>query len=238
MKYRLLNLVLFALCVLPSFRADAQNGYELGGLAGAASRMGFAARGMATANALSAVANGDGLSYYNPALVAFQSRPTALISTGFLSFDRNLNYVSYVQRLKPSGGFSVALINAGVSNIQGRDLEGQPTETYRTSENEFLFSFGTKLRDDFSVGVSAKILSFSLFRDVKSTTVGFDIGVLYLPTREWAFALVIGDINSKYKWDTSQIYGQGVLTLVFVDVTAGSALKTGEEISRFKADRV
>lgn len=214
MKNRFLKLVLLALWMLPSFQASAQNGYDLGGLAGAASRMGFAARGMATANALSAVAQGDGLSYYNPALVPFQTQPTALVSTGFLPFDRNLNYISYVQRLKPSGGFSVALINAGASNIQGRDLDGQPTETYKTSENEFLFSFGIKLQKDFAVGVSAKILYFSLFRDVKSTTVGLDVGLLYIPSGEWALALVLCDINSKYKWDTSQLYGQEGTTTI------------------------
>lgn len=208
MKHRLRIFLLVSLLWLLPHRVCAQTGYELAGQAGAASRLGFAARGIAAGNALSAVAHGDGLSYYNPALVPFQSQPTALISTGFLSFDRNLNYVSYVQRLKPSGGFSAALINAGTSNIQGRDLEGGPTENYKTSENEFLFSFGTKLRDDFSVGVSAKILYFSLFRDVASTTVGFDIGLLYLPSSEWTIALVLGDINSKYKWDTSQLYGQ------------------------------
>ena len=214
MKCRFLNLLLVGIFWLLPYRVHGQNGYELGGQAGVASRMGFAARGMAAGNALSAVARGDGLSYYNPALVPFQSQPTALVSTGFLSFDRNLNYISYVQRIKPSGGFSVALINAGASNIQGRDLEGEPTESYKTSENEFLFSFGTTIQDDFSVGVSAKILYFSLFRDVKSTTVGFDIGLLYSPSSEWAFALVISDINSKYKWDTSRLYGQEGTTTI------------------------
>ncbi len=214
MQSRLSDCVLFSILSLLPLWVHAQNGFELGGQAGAASRMGFAARGISAANALSAVAEGDGLSYYNPALAPFQSQPTALVSTGFLSFDRNLNYVSYVQRLKPSGGFSIALINAGVSSIQGRDLEGRPTETYRTSENEFLFSFGVKLREDFSVGVSAKILYFSLFRDVKSTTVGFDVGLVYIPSKEWTVALVVGDINSKYKWDTSQLYGRDGTTTI------------------------
>jgi len=214
MKYRTSTLLLLGLLWLLPHRVHAQAGYELGGQAGAAFRLGFAARGISAGNALSAVSQGDGLSYYNPALVPFQSQPTALLATGFLPFDRNLNYVSYVQHLKPSGGFSVALINAGASSIQGRDLEGEPTENYNTSENEFLFSFGTKLRDDFSVGVSAKILYFSLFRDVKSTTVGFDIGCLYFPSREWAIALVLGDLNSKYKWDTSKLYGRDGTTTI------------------------
>jgi hypothetical protein len=193
---------------------NAQDGFQIGGQAGSASRMGFGARGIAAANALSSATAGDALCYYNPALAPFQNQPAAIVSTGFLPFDRHLNFVSYVQHLKPSGGFSIALINAGVSNIQGRDLEGHSTESYSTSENQFLFSFGTKLKDDFAVGVSAKILYFSLFRDVKSTTVGLDVGLLYQPSKEWSLALVVGDLNSKYKWDTSRLYGRDGTTTI------------------------
>jgi hypothetical protein len=28
-----------------------------------------------------------------------------------------------------------------------------------------------------------------------------------MPIEEWAVGVVVGDINSKYKWDTSQLYG-------------------------------
>ena len=136
------------------------------------------------------------------------------MSAGFLPLDRNLNFASYTQSIKPTGGFSLAVINAGVSKIQGRDVDGRPTDTYSTSENEFLFTFGTRLRSEFAVGVSAKILYYSLFAGVKSTTVGFDLGMLYTPASEWAVAVVIADINSKYKWDTSQLYGSDGNTTV------------------------
>jgi hypothetical protein len=202
---RLLVALLYS--IAPLIIVHAQSNYDLGGLAGAATRMGFGAQGMAMANALGAVTNHDGSGYYNPAIVPFQLHPTALLSVGFLPLDRSLNYASYTQSIKPSGGFSLALINAGVSKIQGRDEDGLPTETYSTSENEFLFTFGTKMRQDFAVGVSAKILYYSLFSGVKSTTVGFDLGLLYLPSDEWSVGVVIADINSKYKWDTSQLYG-------------------------------
>jgi len=200
-------LVVFALHSAGFVGADAQTSYVLGGLAGAAMRLGSGARAMAMANALTAVTNADGTGYYNPAVVPFQALPTAQVSAGFLSLDRNLNFASYGQSLKPTGGFSLALLNAGVSKIQGRNQDGLPTETYSTSENEFLFTFGTKLRRDFAIGVSAKILYYSLFEGVKSTTVGFDLGLLYIPFEEWAVGVVVGDINSKYKWDTSQLYG-------------------------------
>ncbi|MBF8296252.1 MAG: hypothetical protein HW389_2797, partial [Bacteroidetes bacterium] len=200
-------LAVFAMHSVGSVAADAQNNYDLGGLAGAAMRLGSGARGMGMANALTAVTNADGTGYYNPAVVPYQTHPTAQVSAGFLSLDRNLNFVSYGQSLKPTGGFSLALLNAGVSKIQGRNQDGLPTETYSTSENEFLFTFGTKLHRDFAIGVSAKILYYSLFEGVKSTTVGFDLGLLYTVSEEWAVGAVVGDINSKYKWDTSQLYG-------------------------------
>lgn len=195
-------------------RAVPQNNYELAGLTGVATRMGFGARGMTMANALAAVTNQDGLSYYNPAVVPYQLHPTAMVSVGFLPLDRNLNFLSYTQSLKPSGGFSLALINAGVSKIEGRNRDGLLTETYSTSENEFLFSFGTKMQEDFAVGVSAKILYYSLFEGVKSTTVGFDVGLMYQLNEEWTVGLVVGDINSKYKWDTSQLYGHDGTTTI------------------------
>ena len=162
---------------------------------------------MAMANSLSALAGDDATGYYNPAVVPFQLRPSAMISASLLPLDRSLNFASYTQSLKPTGGFSLALINAGVSRIEGRNHDGLPTETYSTSENEFLFTFGTKLRPGFAIGVTAKILYYSLFEGVKSTTVGFDLGLLYVPAKEWSIGIVVADINSKYKWDTSQLYG-------------------------------
>jgi hypothetical protein len=208
MKHSLPIWFLLAALGVISCMAQAQTAFDLGGRPGAPFRLGFSGRGMARANTLSTVTNEDGLSYYNPAIVPFQADPTATVSVGFLSFDRNLNFASYTQRLKPSGGFSIAVINAGVSDLVGRDRNGQATETYSTSENEFLFSFGLKFEDNFSIGVSTKILYFSLFEGVKSTTVGFDVGTLYSIGPEWVLAAVVGDINSKYKWDTSRLYGQ------------------------------
>ena len=203
-----LAIVLIGVSFLMPSSSVAQNNYALGGLPGSAMRMGFGARGMTMGNSVGAMTNDDGLSYYNPAVVPFQSERTAYVSTGLLPLDRSLNFLSYSQSLKPAGGFSLAIINAGVSKLEGRNSDGLQTDTYSTSENEFLFSFGTKIRPDFAIGVSAKILYYSLFQGVKSTTVGFDLGVLYELNEEWAVGLIVGDINSKYKWDTSSLYGQ------------------------------
>jgi hypothetical protein len=188
--------------------SQMQGSSSIGGLAGAPMRMGFGARGIAMGNAMTAVISGDVQSYYNPAAVPFESEPTAIASYGVLSLDRKLNYLSYTKSLKPNAGFSLSIINAGVGNIDGRDRDGMHTETFSTSENAFFLSFGIRPAASFSAGVTAKILYYSLFEGIKSTTAGIDIGVLYLLSQEVVLGIAVQDITAKYKWDTSKLYGQ------------------------------
>lgn len=211
MAQLILNSKLSIIVLILIFRIDFANSQSsdiLGGVAGAPFRMGFAARGIGMGNALTAVPFGNVNSYYNPALLPFQPAPTVLLSYGSLSMDRRLNFVSYVQHLNPNAGFSVGVINAGVRNIEGRDNDGLPTQTYSTSENQFFFSFGISPEKTFSLGVSAKLLYYSLFDNVKSTTLGLDLGTLYSISDEMKVGFVLQDVLSKYKWDTSKLYGE------------------------------
>jgi hypothetical protein len=184
-----------------------QSSSSIAGLAGAAMRMGFGARGIAMGNSMTAVINGDLQSYYNPAIVPFQSEPTIVAAYGVLSLDRRLNYLSYTKNLKPSAGLSLSIINAGVGNIDGRNRDGIHTETYSTSENAFMLTFGLKPDPNFSFGLNVKILYYSLFEGIKSTSAAIDVGFIYLLSQEITLGAVVQDINAKYKWETSSLYG-------------------------------
>ncbi len=203
------NIFLFLLVLLAgSVFAQPSVKSELAGQPGSPLRMGFGARGIGMGNSLSALRTGEIYGYYNPALVPFQSSRTAMASFGLLSLDRRLNFLSYGQDLKPTAGIFVGIINAGVSNIEGRDVDGRRTETYSTSENAFVVSFGNRFSDKVSAGLSSKILYYRLFEGVNSTTVGFDFGLLYTVSDQWTVGATVQDVNAKYKWDTSKLYGQ------------------------------
>jgi len=203
-----LVIILSFICIPIIALSQLQSSNSISGLAGAPMRMGFGARGMAMGNAMTAVISGDLQSYYNPAIVPFGSEPTVAAAYGVLSLDRRLNYLSYTKSLKPNAGFSLSIINAGVGNIDGRDRDGIHTETYSTSENAFMLSFGIKPTSRFAFGVTAKILYFSLFEGIKSTTAAIDIGAIYLLSQEVTLGAVVQDISAKYKWDTSKLFGQ------------------------------
>jgi hypothetical protein len=181
---------------------------QTAGTAGAFARLGFGARGMGMGNAMSAVTSGELSSYYNPAASAFSEARVAGASFGILSLDRSLNFVNYTQAIKPTAGISFGLINAGVRDIDGRDGDGVQTGPLSTYENQFYLSFSNRVDPHVSFGGTIKLYYSKLYEDVKSSTVGFDIGAMVVVTDGLTIGAVIQDINSKYKWDTKAIYGE------------------------------
>jgi hypothetical protein len=194
---------------------------QIGGKAGAYSRMGFGARGMAMGNALTAVTSGDATSYYNPATIPFAEYRSATLSFGILSFDRRLNFLGFTQplgggetmvndtvRRSPRAGISFGIINSGVSNIDGRDSDGEPTGSLQTSENQAFLGFATQLKNGFAIGVNVKFLYHHLYTNVNSTTFGIDAGLLYPVNEHLTIGAAAKDFISKYAWNTNTIYGE------------------------------
>jgi len=181
---------------------------QVAGSAGAFARMGSGARGMGMGNAMTAVITGEIQSYYNPALAAFSDQRTAGATFGFLSLDRHLNFLNYIQPIRPTGGISFGLINAGVSNIDGRDADGEKTGDLSTSENQVFLAFSNRLDQRVAIGVAVKLHHSKLYDQVSSTTVGFDLGLCILVADDISLGGAVQDLGSKYKWDTQAIYDQ------------------------------
>ena len=195
---------------------------DISSLPGAFSRMGFGARGMGMGNALSAVTEGNLVSYYNPALSVFQQGNSFTTSYSMLSLDRSLNFLNYTKRFefgqktnpdsstspRSTAGISIGLINAGVSNIDARDDEGVKTGTLSTSENQFFVSVANRFSQKLSIGFTFKFYYYKLYQSITSTGLGFDVGALYLLDESMTVSLMISDINSRYQWDTGSLYGQ------------------------------
>ena len=184
---------------------------QIGGAPGAYARLGFGARGMAMGNAMTAVISGDISGYYNPAAIPLTSTRAGMGSFGILSLDRSLNFLGYTQALPPDAGISAGFINGGVSNIDGRDADGEQTGTLKTSEDQLFLGFGLRFQSGFSIGLNLKILYYHLYTDFTSLTAGLDFGVLYRATDALTFGVTVKDVNSKYKWDSTPLYGdQGI----------------------------
>jgi hypothetical protein len=194
---------------------------SISSMPGAFSRMGFGARGIGMGNAMSALVDGNLVSYYNPALTVYQENNSFQTSYSFLSLDRALNFLNFTRRFefysskdssvenpKPraTAGISVGIINSGVSKIDGRDNQGIKTGDLSTSENQFFLGLANRFSDKLSIGVSIKFYYYKLYEEISTNSVGIDIGALYRINDMWNLSLMVADINSKYKWDTSPVY--------------------------------
>jgi hypothetical protein len=221
MRKLLLATLLFTISV------HAQSQYSaISGMPGAFSRLGFGARGIGMGNAMSAIKDGNLVSYYNPALTVFQEGNSFQTSYTFLSLDRHLNFLNFTKKFEfgkkdmPDGtvkprsiaGVSVGVINAGVTNIDGRDSQGNQTETLSTSENQFFVAVANKFSDKLSVGIAFKFYYYKLYEQVTSNALGFDVGALYSINDAMTVSIAFSDINTKYKWDTGKIYGSSGTT--------------------------
>ncbi len=196
---------------------------EMAASPGAFTRIGFGARGIGMGNAMSSLTEGELVSYYNPAITPFQENNSFQAGYSFLTLDRALNFFNFTRKFdfystkdtlsetrKPrtTAGLSIGIINSGVRNIDGRDNNGLPTGELSTSENQFFIGLAAKVSQKLSLGVSVKFYYYKLYEEITSNSLGFDIGALYRINENFNVSLVIADINSKYKWDTSPIYEQ------------------------------
>jgi long-subunit fatty acid transport protein len=180
---------------------------QIGGYAGAFSRMGFGARGIGMGNAQTAVVTGAVVGHYNPAALPLADTRTLSLSHGILSLDRALNFLSFNQPLKPKAGLAAGIINAGVGKIDGRDSDGRQTGDLSTSENMVYLSFANRFSEHLSLGITTKLYHHRLYEDVSTTIVAFDFGVLVPVNEDLTIGATVRDINATYKWDTGQLYG-------------------------------
>lgn len=177
--------------------------------AGAFARIGFDARGLALGNALGADFSPDVSPYYNPALAPNATSQSLTASVGLLSFDRQLQSLQLGTPLGPTAGVAIGLIRAGVSDIDGRDANGNSTETLSTDEFALFLAFGNRFAERLSVGASLKLFQATYLDDVDAPLgFGLDIGATYTINERATVGVAVNDLLAKYEWNTSSQGGR------------------------------
>ncbi len=196
-------LLLAAVTLLPSLNARGQS-------AGAFSRMGFGARGIALGNALVADVSGSASPYYNPALAPFTSGQNLQVSVALLSFDRTLQFLQLAAPLQQRAGFAVGLIHAAVSNIDGRDAGGFHTADLSIDEYAGFLVFGIRLGGRVTGGIGLQMFRSDLSEGLKAVnSIGLDVGFTVKISEKTYLGLVLDDLLARYTWDTSGLNGSG-----------------------------
>lgn len=177
--------------------------------AGAFSRIGVDAQGIALGNALGAHPDGDVAALYNPALAHQTTGQYLSLSAALMSFDRELQMASFNTPIGPTAGISAGVMRAGVNDIDGRDTDGNPTETLSTDEYALFLAFGNQFLDRLAAGATLKFYIADLVDEVGSVqSLGIDLGLTYTPREGTTVGLTVSDLLAAYEWETGGIGGR------------------------------
>lgn len=201
-------LLLFLAAMLSFGFHPAEVAAQNGGFAGASTRLGYSARGLALGNAMSAVTSEGAFSYYNPAQAALERGAQQTdFTVGLLSFDRVLQSAGAQFALPPTAGLSFTLLRTGVNDIDGRTLSGYPTGTFDASEYQLASNFGIRLSEKFNAGIGLKFNLADYHQELSNAVaVGVDLGFLYEISPRLNVAGSVRDLFANYSWNSQDLY--------------------------------
>lgn len=200
-----------------------------GGYADALLRLGVGSRSEAMGRAYTAVVGDPESAYFNPAATTAMHSRMVDLSIRALPLDRRFVYIGFSTALQPGaksvngrrptgGGLALSYIHAGVSNIDGRDSDGEKFGSFSNTQHLVNFSFALLPWPWLSVGVTGRLFwnRFPKLGEGEATigsrAVGLDFGVLGVPLDGVWLGAVIKNINAKYTWDSSSLYERGTST--------------------------
>jgi len=204
--------VFSSLPLLPSNLFAAQ----LGGQAGAFSRMGLGADRVAMGDCGVAM-TGAGMNwYYNPAGLAYQRDRQVSLGYRWMSLDRKMMYIGFTTPLKGNAAVGFGYVRAATDNIDARDSNGEHFDMLSNSDNLLHATFALMPHKRVSLGVSLKwfIGSVPTILDDNKTLYGYgmgvDLGVRIVAADNLSFGLQVRDINAKYTWDATKVWNDGL----------------------------
>lgn len=207
--------------------------FAQGGYADAILRMGVASRSEAMGRAYTAVVNNPEAAFYNPAASTTMQARTVDLSLRSLSLDRSFAYVGFATSIKPGsdadstatgarrpleGGLALSWITASVSDIEGRDFDGEKFGTYSNNQHIVSFTFALRVHPRLALGISGRLFwnRFpGLANDgstISARTFGIDAGALFTVTEGVWIGGAFKNLRSSFSWNSEKLYSRGTVT--------------------------
>jgi len=172
-----------------------------GGQPGAFLRRGVGGRALAMGNAYTSISNDASSIYWNASGLSQMEKVELQAMYSILTFDRQQLFVGVGGRISDAFALGAGWYKFGVSDIDGRDRAGNPTQKFDDSENSFMLAAGLRF-GDIAVGVTGKYLSHSL-ADKSATGFGLDLGASVSLFELLSVGFVLQDIGAQLSWNTN-----------------------------------
>lgn len=224
-----------------------------GGQAGAFLRLPVNARANGMGSAFTAVVQDPSAGWWNPAGFGFVEEYQVSGMYSVMSMDRSHNFAGLSLPFGRTGTLGIHWLKFGVTDIDGRDITGQPTGKFDDSEMALGLSYAYKFYPVFSIGMTGKYLHHSL-QDFSGSGFGLDAGAMLNFNDKYHFGILVQNITGSLKWNTDselkekfpKVYRAGIglkplilpVTIVLdaakVQDQSGVKIYTGAEVGLFQ----
>ena len=201
-KRSFLTMSLVFLCfTFSQIRADTGDG----GYAGAFQQVGLGARALGMGGAFVGVADDATAGFWNPAGLVQIQRRTLGASFRKMTLDRRLGYITYCQPIRKEATISLSWTNAGVSDVMGRNEEGEITEEIKNYENVVELFFARKILNELSVGVRIGYVQYNL-ANISAYGLGFGFSAFGKPIQKLRLGAAVENLGMKYSWTSGEYW--------------------------------
>jgi hypothetical protein len=176
-----------------------------GGYAGAFQQLGLGARAVGMGGAFVGVADDATAGFWNPAgLVQIKMRTVGAFFRK-MTLDRRLSYITYSQPIRKEATISVGWVNAGVTDVVGRNQNGEITEEIKNYENAIELFFARKILNELSAGVRLGYFQYNL-ANISAYGVGFGFSVFGTPVQKLRVGAAVENLGMKYSWTSGEYW--------------------------------
>ncbi len=158
------------------------------------------------------------------ALGRVRNREVFLAHT-FLTLDRRLSAVAISYPFGERGTLGLGILQAAVTDIDGRDFNGKHTEFYKDTRNALSFVFGFRPHPMVSIGTSLK----ALFRETagqEASGTAFDVGASADVWHDVTVTATGRNIGASWPWN-SDFWSDALQIQKNDDIPAAFALSVG-----------
>jgi hypothetical protein len=169
-----------------------------GGQAGAFLRIPVGERAIGMGDAFTAIADDAHAFYWNPGGMYQVDKFTLGSSYSLLSLDRH-HYTGVIVCPLNQERLTLMWNKTGVSDIDGRDEEGLPTQTFDDSEMSLGLGYTHAFNASTGLGMMLKYLHHSL-EDSKASGIGIDLG-FHKRIGSLRLGMSVSNLLSSMEWD-------------------------------------
>ncbi len=207
----MIKIVIYTLLLIVSLLIVNSSTFALGqaGQDIAVLKAGVGARALGMGGAFTAISNNADATYWNAAGLGFIDHNEITTMQTKLSTDADHYYVSYIWPAL-EGTLGVSWIQVGIGDIVETSSEVDINNEvinlgiFSYFSNAYMFSYGKKVNDNLSLGLTAKYLTADMFSIQGGQATGYSVapGLLYKFGNDWQVGLTIDELISSQQWSS------------------------------------